>query len=807
MMRQKHLSQAAGALVILLGLLVLAGWIWNLEGLKSLMPGIVSMKANSAVCFVLAGVALLLHAVSQSLALSPESTLAYSTGGKAAGRSLPQMLLVQIAARVLAFVVLGVALVTLAEYLFDLNLGLDTWLFPASARAEITPMPGRMSSATALDFVLLGAALGGLDFTVRQPRFWPAQYLTLITVVVTMLAFIGYVYGVENLYEIVPYSTIGLHTVIGSWLLCLGILFLRPDEGLTVVFVGSKPGALVARRLLPAVILLPLVVGWLGVKGERLGLYGLGFGSAFFATTLMVAFASLVWWAARELNRIEDERQVGAEALRRSNATLDGIISSALDAVISMDAQRRVVLFNPAAERMFGLLAEEAKGSSMDRFIPERFRAFLQEHVMDFAQTGATTRRMGTLATVSGLRSNGKEFPIEASISQVDVGGEKLFTVILRDITERRQAEEEVLESRQQERARRIELEALMEAVPAVVWIANDPECRLITGNKFGLEVLRAQGNANLSMTAPSSERPSHFQVLQNGQPVPDKELPMQVAGRTGQPVLGQQLEIRHADGTARWLFGNVVPLRSDSGEVRGVMATFLDITEVTQVQEKLRALAARLQAVREEERASVAREIHDVLAQDLTRLKMDIAWLDRRLAQAPEDPKVGTLRDKLRVMVELTDSAIQSVQKIATELRPIVLDSLGLCAAIEWQLADFESRSGIKCVASLPEQELSLAREHSTAIFRILQESLTNVARHAAATRVQIELRREDGRVTLTVSDNGRGIDAAQLNDPRSVGLLSMRERAELLGGQCHINGQAGLGTTVEAWVPNQKA
>ena len=121
-----------------------------------------------------------------------------------------------------------------------------------------------------------------------------------------------------------------------------------------------------------------------------------------------------------------------------------------------------------------------------------------------------------------------------------------------------------------------------------------------------------------------------------------------------------------------------------------------------------------------------MAREIHDELAQDLTRLKLDIAWLDRRLPQISDEPRRQALHHKLRVMTELTDTAIRSVQKIATELRPVVLDSLGLCAALEWQLADFEAHSGIRCVARLPAAELKLAREYSTAIFRIVQESLT---------------------------------------------------------------------------------
>ena len=223
------------------------------------------------------------------------------------------------------------------------------------------------------------------------------------------------------------------------------------------------------------------------------------------------------------------------------------------------------------------------------------------------------------------------------------------------------------------------------------------------------------------------------------------------------------------------------------------------------QGEETLRALATRLLAVREEERAAVAREIHDVLAQDLTRLKMDIAWLGRRLEKVPDESKLQLIRVKLQVMTELTDTSIRAVQKIATKLRPVVLDSLGLCAAIEWQLTDFEERSGIKCVASLPSTELRLDRESSTAIFRIVQEGLTNVARHAAATRVEIELRRDADRVNLTMCDNGRGIELGELYDPHSIGLLGMRERAELLGGECHITGQPGVGTTIAAWVPYQ--
>jgi signal transduction histidine kinase len=218
---------------------------------------------------------------------------------------------------------------------------------------------------------------------------------------------------------------------------------------------------------------------------------------------------------------------------------------------------------------------------------------------------------------------------------------------------------------------------------------------------------------------------------------------------------------------------------------------------------QQLRALAADLQAVREEERTHVAREIHDVLAQDLTLLKLDLAWLDRRLAQPLEAIQPAALHEKLGGMTHTTDTLIQSVQRIATELRPEVLDSLGLSAAIEWQVKDFAARSGIQPKTSLPDEPLALGREPSTALFRILQESLTNVARHAAASEVETSLQWQPGQIVLRIKDNGRGIPAAKLEDPHSVGLAGMRERALLLGGQCEISGRPGEGTTIEVRLP----
>ena len=213
--------------------------------------------------------------------------------------------------------------------------------------------------------------------------------------------------------------------------------------------------------------------------------------------------------------------------------------------------------------------------------------------------------------------------------------------------------------------------------------------------------------------------------------------------------------------------------------------------------------LVALLQVVREEERGRIAREIHDMLAQDLTWLKMDIVWLKRRLGQPLDETGRRRLQDELGTMTEVVDRTIESVQKIAGELRPAVLDNLGLCAAIEWQVKQFEARSGIHCKANLPKEEPALDRERSAALFRIVQESLTNAVRHAGASKVAVRLQREPGQIVLTVRDNGRGIEADKLSGPYSAGLTGMRERAFLYGGSCEISGRFRGGTAVEVRLP----
>ena len=437
------------------GVLVLAGWLFNVGSLKSISPGLATMKANTAVCFILQGVSLLILAEDRGRILR---YLGYAC----------------------AFATAMVAALTLAEYLCGWNPGIDQVLARDSSLVKGLSYPGRPSPATGLSFLLLAGVLPLLN----EPRWrWLADGLALVVLGLSLLALLGYAYGVSSLYQIGPYSTTALHTATIFSILGAGCILTRPQLGVAAVIVRDGPGGAAARRLLPAAILIPGLLGWLRLRGQHAGLYELEFGTALLAASSIACMSLVVWWNSRLLHRTDTIRRAAEEALRKtladmedrinertnelstanavlsreiadhslaesalraSQAQFSGILAIAEDAVISVDEEQRVILFNQGAEKIFGYSAAQILGEPIDRLLPEAARASHRQSITEFAQSGRVTRKMAERGAVRGMRKNGTEFPAEASISKLELDGRKIFTVMLRDITERKRAEQEL---------------------------------------------------------------------------------------------------------------------------------------------------------------------------------------------------------------------------------------------------------------------------------------------------------------------------------------------------------------------------
>jgi PAS domain S-box-containing protein len=275
-----------------------------------------------------------------------------------------------------------------------------------------------------------------------------------------------------------------------------------------------------------------------------------------------------------------------------------------------------------------------------------------------------------------------------------------------------------------------------------------------------------------------------------------------------GQRVEAEGVRLRK-DGSRLHVSIVRVPVSLPGGQI-ATYAIYRDITEgkraedqIKATSEQLRALSASLQSAREEEGTRIAREIHDELGGALTSLKWDLESLDKVISESGDQSKLQVLREKIKAMLCLSETTIRAVRRISSELRPYILDDLGLAEAIEWQAQQFHARTGITCNCDCSLESISLNHEQSTVVFRILQEALTNILRHAQATRVDIAMKEEPGVFVLRISDNGRGITEDDKSRLQSLGLLGMQERAHLIGAEIDITGLEGQGTVVTLRVP----
>ena len=495
--------------------------------------------------------------------------------------------------------------------------------------------------------------------------------------------------------------------------------------------------------------------------------------------------------ALHALVRERRGRQAADREVRRAETRVGHVIEAAMDPIVTIDAEQRIVVFNAAAEQAFGWRRDRVLGQPLDVLIPQRYRDAHRRDVDRFGRTGATSRRMGAQSVLWALRASGEEFPIEASISQHVDQDRRFYTVILRDVSTRVRADELLADN--EARLRGI-LDSAMDAI-----ITVDADQRVVLFNNaaeamFGWPRDEAIG-APLATFIPERYRGAHAAHVEG-------------FGHTGVASRRMGGALRIVTGLRR--NGQEFPIDASISQItesgkRFYTVILRDVTARIEAEEALRRskdelqeLGAAAHMTREQEKSRIARELHDELGQLLTMLQMDVAWC-REKAPAGDQAFAA----KLDRMASLLKSTIAATRRIAADLRPLMLDDLGLVPSLEWLAENFSQRTGVACNLHVGAGELPLSKSQASAVFRIVQESLTNVAKHAQASHVDVAVERSDDALVVRIQDDGVGFSAAAPRKPGSFGLFGLRERASLLGGQATITSKPGEGTIVEVRLP----
>ena len=457
-----------------------------------------------------------------------------------------------------------------------------------------------------------------------------------------------------------------------------------------------------------------------------------------------------------------------------------------VDGMRILDSSGRIMIINDAYSKIVEIPKEKLVGKLFSVVYAESER----ERILTTYRNDAQSNRIKTHFERENVLWNGNKRWFDFSNSFVEIPETGKVTLsIIKDITERKKSEIELIES---EKKFRLLFNSINDAVFVIQLSSSKTYGDFVEVNDVALNQLGYSKEEFLKLSPSAIIQPKFIDEFNKAM----EKL------KTEKHVI---YELVHK-AKDRKLY--TVEVNSHLFEYEGkptVLSIARDITERKQSEEKLkktssvlRNLASHLQSIREEERSLIAREIHDDLGQTLTVLKINVSLLSNKLRKDQKQ-----LKEKVDNTIKLIDDAVERVQRITAKLRPGILDELGIIPAIEWQAQEFQNLTGIKCMLSLPEDEIKLDAEKSTAVFRIFQEALTNVMRHSRAKSVLISLQTDKDNLFLKVKDNGIGINSEQLKDFKSLGIIGMKERALILGGEVTIDGITGKGTEVVVEMP----
>ena len=486
-----------------------------------------------------------------------------------------------------------------------------------------------------------------------------------------------------------------------------------------------------------------------------------------------------------DLPAIEDIVETVRKALEANEAKYRELVHNANSIILRMDTKGKVTFFNEFAQMFFGYTEEEMLGCNVVGTIVPETESSGRDLDSMIKDIGIHPEKYINNEN-ENMRRNGERVWVAWTNKAIRNGSGEIIEVLCigNDITKHKRLEGLLEES--EERYRR-----LFETANDGILLLEKHEGKITHANPAATEMVGYSKEECIG---------KKLQDIGFSLDTGDFLKVMQTLDRNG-IIYYDDVPIKTRSG--RYIDTDIYMV----DRARLVQCNIRDITErkrsaevIRKKEEELRNLTAYMQKATEMERTTIAREIHDELGQALTLLKIDLS-LFRKMFSGDQI----SMLEKTDAMSRLIDKTIQTVQRISTDLRPGLLDDLGLSAAIEWQLEEFQERTGIACKIIIDPGDVTFDRDRNTALFRIFQETLTNIARHAEATEVSVSLQQKDGQIELKVQDNGRGITGEELAHPKSFGLIGIRERAIIFGGDSSVKGSPGKGTTVTVKIPTR--
>ncbi len=765
-------------LVIIIAASVLSGWFFNIDGLKRpLTGGLVAMNPVSAVCFILAASSFLL------LANSKRTRSEFSTG------------------YLFAMLVMLTGILVILHSANITGFAIDKLLFPAQIQADKEGVSGNFSNDMALNtaicFVLTGAALLLIHRESIKEKI-PSQFIAVLVGLIGFLSVLLYLYRVEDFYGLLIHIPMAIHSGFCFFLLCLAILFVHADKGLMKEFTSRYTGGIMARILVPAAILIPVALGFLRLLASWRGHISTELGVTLLVLSIIIVFLAFIRYSIMVLNNKDRLREKAEASLQKSKERMQELFDSSPDAAVIVNEEGIIQMVNDQAEKLFGYSKKELTGETVELLVPGPLKQPHRQHRRHY-MNNPHTRMMGAGLELVAVKKNGQQFPVEISLSPLHTDKGIVISASIRDVTERKKMEQQLKRFNE-------ELEKQVEIKTAEIK-ANEEKFRIlierISDGFLALDKNWHYTYANKKIGELTHRDPKSLIGKKVWEEFPDA-----VGSDTYKAFLRAMDEQQYVTNTdyhpplELWQENHIYPSPDGlSVFVRDITIKKKAEQEMQKANEELHRLSSYLQSVREEERVHIAREIHDELGQQLTGLKMYVHSLQKGLNDPLEDNS-GRIKD----IIELTDEIVRSVRRISSNLRPAILDDLGLAPALEWQAREVEKRSSIKVEFETELFFLDLPMNISTGFFRIYQEALNNAVKHANASTIRSRLALKDDRLILEIEDDGKGISAGDDKSPKTFGLLGIRERVHMMKGKFEMNSEPGKGTRLYIAVPLQQ-